>query len=215
MIASLRGPTNRENSDVASNIHLKLGLGFDIRRGGRSLSLGRCERQSALHRHRAHGPQRQDQKARLSGSRRGSGRIELRKSGCRENFPVSLYTAPKCGAPCDNARNYLNKRGVPYSEVSITDAKQHDELVKLAGGAELPMLRVGKQINKGFEASMYSGALDAAGYAKSAAPGQAKKAVAGTPSSAQPAGDIKMILQACRDPRDATRTKYGGADCAK
>jgi glutaredoxin len=107
-----------------------------------------------------------------------------------KNFPVSLYTAPKC-EPCDHARSLLSKRGVPFAEISVIDNKQRDELIKLSGGAELPVLRVGKQINKGYEAGMYNSALDIAGYGKSPAPGQATNPVAAVPPKAQPASDTK------------------------
>jgi glutaredoxin len=117
-----------------------------------------------------------------------------------KNFPVSLYTTPKC-EPCDQARSLLNKRGIPFAEISVIDSKQQDELVKLAGAAELPVLRVGKQISKGYDAGMYHGALDSAGYAKSGAPVQAKNATTATPPTAQPAADTKNQSEAPPRPK--------------
>ncbi len=105
-----------------------------------------------------------------------------------KNFPVSLYTAPKCGDLCDQARRLLNARGVRFSEVSVTDSRRQEELVRLVGAAELPALVVGKEVHKGFDTGLYNSALDTAGYAKSAAPGQKKIAapVEGAPANKQP-----------------------------
>ncbi len=136
-------------------------------------------------------PNVKSEKRALAAPASDAGGLSYENQIAAKNFPVSLYTAPKCGAPCDEARNHLSKRGVPFSEVSVTDSKLQDELVKLASGAEVPVLRVGKQINKGYESGMFNGALDVAGYAKSAAPSQAKKSVTTTPPTAQPASDSK------------------------
>ena len=82
--------------------------------------------------------------------------------------PVTLY-ANNCGEPCDNARKFLAKRGIPFSsknpESSQADA---DALKKLIGALEVPVLVVGKSPVKGFEASSWDAALDSAGYPKSA-----------------------------------------------
>jgi glutaredoxin len=78
--------------------------------------------------------------------------------------PVTLYTYPDCGAPCDQARALLVKRVVPFREVSITTTKQADELKKLSGKSEVPLLVVGERTQGGFEAGVYNGLLDSAGY---------------------------------------------------
>ncbi len=120
-----------------------------------------------------------------------------------KNFPVSLYTAAKCGEPCDQARNLLNKRGVPFTEISIADGKLHDELVRLAGSAELPALRVGKQFTKGFETGLFNAALDIAGYGRSPAPGQAKSPLP-VPATATPASNT----QAESEPEPKPKGRY-------
>ena len=115
-----------------------------------------------------------------------------------KNFPVSLYTAPKCGDLCDQARKLLNARGVPFSEVSVTDSKRQEELVRLVGAAELPALLVGKEVHKGFDTGLYNSVLDTAGYAKSAAPGQKKIAA---PNEGAPANNKQTDNEAPPRPK--------------
>lgn len=82
----------------------------------------------------------------------------------RRANPVTLYTAPDCGEGCNEARNYLNARGVPFAEVSVTDSARLEDLKKVSGAASVPVLIVGKAIHKGFETGLYERALDAGGY---------------------------------------------------
>ena len=84
-----------------------------------------------------------------------------------KNFPVTLYTSDGCKDTCAQARELLNKRGVPYSEVTITDAVGATELKKLSGATEVPVMTVGRELYKGFESGMYKAALDAASYPES------------------------------------------------
>jgi glutaredoxin len=97
-----------------------------------------------------------------------------------KSFPVTLYTAASCEAPCKDARDLLAKRGVPYSEVAITEQKQLDELKRISGGDEVPVLVVGKSVIKGYESGSYQGALDTAGYPLNAPPAAAR-----TPKAAE------------------------------
>ena len=84
-----------------------------------------------------------------------------------KKFPVTLY-ANDCGDPCNQAVQHLSKRGIPFVRKTIKDEAEAEELKKLAGGLQVPMLLVGKKSLKGFQASDWDGALDAAGYPKSA-----------------------------------------------
>ena len=88
-----------------------------------------------------------------------------------ENFPVVLYTAPDCTTECKLARDYLNKRGIPFSEKMLQKTEDFDELRNLVGGAFVPSLKVGKQGIKGFDEGGYSNVLDLAGYPANALPG--------------------------------------------
>lgn len=79
-------------------------------------------------------------------------------------FPVTLYVSPDCGAACDTARAFLNKRGVPYTEKRIVTAEDFAALKKSADSDTVPTLTVGRQVGKGFEQTAWGGLLDSAGY---------------------------------------------------
>ena len=85
-----------------------------------------------------------------------------------ENFPVTLYTSADCVSHCKDARDLLNARGVPFSEKMIQKQEDIDELKQLVGDSFVPVLKVGKQSFRGFEAGAYNNLLDLAGYPKTA-----------------------------------------------
>ena len=86
------------------------------------------------------------------------------------NFPVTLYTTPDCGAPCDQARALLVKRVVPFKEISVASQKDLDEVKKLSGSTNFPLLVVGTQKQSGFRDDLLNGLLDTAGYPSSGLP---------------------------------------------
>ena len=87
----------------------------------------------------------------------------------QQNFPVTLYFGDHCGEPCVQAREYLNKRGIPFSEKPLRTKKEIDAFKKQSGfDAFVPTLVVGNNFIKGFEQSQWSSELDIAGYPKSA-----------------------------------------------
>jgi hypothetical protein len=89
----------------------------------------------------------------------------------RENYPVTLY-ASACGATCDQARQLLVDRGVPFSSKDPQGSPDvQAELQKLTGHLRVPVLTVGTEKIDGFESSQWQAALDRAGYPKSALPG--------------------------------------------
>ncbi|HLP98233.1 MAG TPA: glutaredoxin family protein [Sideroxyarcus sp.] len=101
----------------------------------------------------------------------------------KEYFPVTLYVSKNCGAVCDNARELLNKRGIPFTENMPATQEELDEYRKASGGgSEIPALTVGKTWLKGFLAEQWDKELDFAGYPKTA-PYRAKPA----PAAATPA----------------------------
>jgi len=81
-----------------------------------------------------------------------------------KDFPVTLYTAPNCEEPCARARDALNRRGVPFREVQAADKDSIQELVKLAGNKQVPVLLVGQSMQKGFQQEAFDSLLDAARY---------------------------------------------------
>jgi len=78
--------------------------------------------------------------------------------------PVTLYSHPDCKDLCQLAREVLNKRGVPFSEVSATDEAKLEQLRRVSGGTRVPVLVVGGQVETSVSADAYSQALDLAGY---------------------------------------------------
>ena len=109
-----------------------------------------------------------------------------------KNFPVTLYSSA-CGEPCTRASELLAKRGVPYTEMDATDPATQEELKKLAGGLlEVPVLKVGSDALRGFEAGKWNTWLDAAGYPQTAVipprpPTRPAKPATAAPPAAPPA----------------------------
>ncbi len=89
----------------------------------------------------------------------------------REKYPVTLF-ASACGAPCDQARQLLTDRGIPFSNKDPQASPEAQaELQKLTGQLRVPVLVVGSEKINGFETGQWQSALDRAGYPKSAQPG--------------------------------------------
>jgi glutaredoxin len=82
----------------------------------------------------------------------------------RKNFPVTLYVFPNCSSVCQQARDCLNQRGVPFSEINLVTQSDIDEFRKASAGVEMPALTVGKTWLKGFLAELWNKELDFAGY---------------------------------------------------
>ncbi|MDD2928380.1 MAG: glutaredoxin family protein [Sideroxydans sp.] len=83
-------------------------------------------------------------------------------------YPVTLYVAADCGAPCGEAQAFLHKRGIPYTEHNLDSAEKIEAYRKANGGLEIPAITIGKTRLKGFLASAWDKELDFAGYPKSA-----------------------------------------------
>jgi glutaredoxin len=81
--------------------------------------------------------------------------------------PVTLYMVPKC-SPCDMARAYLKKRGVPFSEINVSEKnpQAQQEMVKKIGELSVPTITVGSKVMQGYVESLLAGELDQAGYPK-------------------------------------------------
>ena len=94
--------------------------------------------------------------------------VPLATTQAAERFPVTLYTFA-CGAVCQNAEGLLNRRGVPFTTVNVEDVKGAEQLKKLTGEQQAPVLQLGdKLVAKGFNEARWSAMLDEAGYPKSA-----------------------------------------------
>lgn len=111
--------------------------------------------------------------------------------------PVVLYGAPTCGAPCEQGRALLGKRGIPYSERDVSANEADAEaLKKLVGAMDVPVLTLGANKLKGYDEGSWNSALDSAGYPRTALPGQRPPAPpkppappATPPAPAAPAAD--------------------------
>jgi len=82
-----------------------------------------------------------------------------------QKYPVTVYTMPEC-EPCNSARQLLGNRRVPFNERSVQSDADKEELKTLTGETFVPILRVGMQRVRGFDAAAYNNLLDQAGYPK-------------------------------------------------
>lgn len=85
------------------------------------------------------------------------------------NYPVTLHVSNDCPSACKLGRDYLNKRGIPFSEKTVASNEEIEALRQLQGGGEVavPVLQVGEKTIKGFLDTSWASLLDAAGYPKS------------------------------------------------
>lgn len=104
----------------------------------------------------------------------------------QQNFPVTLYVIEKCGDICRQASEFLNKRGIPFSEITLKTQEEFDAFSKMSGSGGVPTLAIGKVWLKNFQPEHWHSELDIAGYPKSApyrvpAPASAVKPTQETP----------------------------------
>ena len=100
-----------------------------------------------------------------------------------KKYPVTLWVFD-CGETCNKARSHLARRGIPYTERNAQ--KDAEELKKLAGSTDVPLLLVGSQQFKGYLDSGWDSALDSAGYPRTPIPGM-KAQVQAKSTAAEPA----------------------------
>lgn len=87
--------------------------------------------------------------------------IEVRQAVQR--FPVTLYVTANC-TPCDSARQFLQARGIPHTEKTVTTGEDGEALLRLTGGRDAPTVSIGAQVVRGLSAESWTSYLDAAGY---------------------------------------------------
>jgi glutaredoxin len=83
-----------------------------------------------------------------------------------KNSPVTLYSSEKC-IPCDDGRDMLNERGIPFREKTVKSNEDIAELRKITSENQLPILTIGHSKESGFSATAWGAALTAAGYPQS------------------------------------------------
>ncbi|MDO8464755.1 MAG: glutaredoxin family protein [Gallionella sp.] len=104
----------------------------------------------------------------------------------QQNFPVTLYVAENCTEYCDQARDLLSKRGIPFSEKLLRTKEEIDAFKALHDFDSVPALFVGKTLLKDFLADQWNNELDIAGYPKTA-PYRSPKSPAAPAITATPA----------------------------
>jgi glutaredoxin len=110
---------------------------------------------------------------RVGGGYAESSQLPYATQMAMQKSPVVLYTGADCGDPCRQGRDLLAKRGIPFSERDAqANPDDAEALKKLVGAIEVPVLTVGSAKVKGFEEGAWHSALDAAGYPRTALPGQ-------------------------------------------
>jgi glutaredoxin len=87
--------------------------------------------------------------------------FELRQAISK--YPVMLYTGDNC-EPCNAGRSLLRTRGIPFTERTITTAKDVEALQAMGSDATVPILSIGSQRLKGFSGGEWNDYLSAAGY---------------------------------------------------
>ena len=115
-----------------------------------------------------------------------------------QKSPVTLYTAPACGDPCDEARSLLGARGIPYSERNAqANPADAEEVKRRIGALQVPLLVVGADHLKGYEERSWHAALDTAGYPRSLLPGTLapRPVVVPPPPAAETAADAAAATE--------------------
>jgi hypothetical protein len=94
-----------------------------------------------------------------------AGAVPFAVARAQKDFPVTLYSSPPCKEVCGQIRSLLNKRGIPFTEVQVWDETSHNRLKAVAGNSdEVPVVTVGREVQKGFNAEALNTLLDTAGY---------------------------------------------------
>ena len=127
---------------------------------------------------------------------------ELRQIASR--FPVTLYTGESC-SPCQQARQLLVQRGVPFTERSVNTNDDLDALRRLSGESALPFGTIGRQQLKGYSDAEWTQYLDAAGY-----PAQTRLPRGYTQPAATPLAPTKAPAASAPDaPQEAASAPTG------
>lgn len=79
------------------------------------------------------------------------------------NYPVTLYTTKPCGG-CDQGRNYLRSRGIPFTEKTVGTAEDESKLKEMGGDGRLPFFVVGSAKVTGFQQNNWESMLNVALY---------------------------------------------------
>lgn len=138
-------------------------------------------------------------------------RQSLETKQARDRYPVTLYTFD-CGETCDKAQALLNRRGVPFRTVDVRDAKGAEQLKKVSGGDQVPVLQAGeKLIAKGYSEAGWTALLDDAGYPKAPAARRPQQSLA----VSKEAGKVSVPTQPPPAPATSTPAASSGGGYPK
>lgn len=103
---------------------------------------------------------------RFSGPAETDSGLSYEARRAQRNFPVTLYVADNCADVCNQARELLTRRGIPFAEKKLVTQEEIDAFKAASGGDSVPALGVGKGFVSGFNEARWHGELDIAGYPK-------------------------------------------------
>ena len=109
---------------------------------------------------------KQVEKKNLGGEGSDLASLPFELTEAARNNPVTFFGTGQC-TPCDDGRAFLKKRGIPFSEKTVSSNDDIKKFEKLAGPGNLPALTVGRNSQHGYAASAWGSALTAAGYPES------------------------------------------------
>jgi glutaredoxin len=102
----------------------------------------------------------------VRGSSIQNNEASMATTDAQKKNPVTLYVS-ECGEACEQAKGYLNKRGVPHTVVDPTrSAELNKKFRDETGGNVIPVLKIGERRLSGWSESSWTSALDSAGYPK-------------------------------------------------
>jgi glutaredoxin len=110
-----------------------------------------------------------------------------------KNYPVTLYTTADC-APCNEGRNLLTQRGIPFAEKTVASREDSERYKKINSEGKFPFLTVGRGGERGFESSAWNQTLTAAGYPQSSRLPQGYR----NPQAEPVAGEAKPVSAKAR-----------------
>jgi glutaredoxin len=131
------------------------------------------------------------QRSKATTSAPATAEIPFELAQAMKDFPVTLYTSRNCATPCERARETLNKRGVPFKEVQVSNKESIEEFTRITGATEVPALVVGRSVQQGYQQEAFDVLLDSARYPRAGilpsrnqtAPKPAEERAAGAPKA--------------------------------
>ncbi len=143
------------------------------------------------------------QPKRLGGNVIDTSEVPMAARMASERYPVTLYTFD-CGTLCQKAEALLNKRGIPFRAVNVSEPEGAAKLKSVASGNVAPVLQVGdKLVAKGLDEARWQAMLDEAGYPRTPplrkmppgkgteTPPLAKASTTSPPADSAPSGDTQ------------------------